>query len=386
MFTQVLFGSGGLVLGALITFAVMARKNADLGTRLELAEERHNQEQDYLKRVERQFEAAFHNLAQGILDDKTQAMINHNSKQMQNLLDPLREHLKDFQSKVEITHKESMSKISSLEQISISMSTEAQRLSSALKGDVKKQGEWGKIVLDRVLESSGLRKGLEFMHKETDGKQGHVIIILPENRHLIIDSSVSVLAYDQFLDSSTPEEQKQAEQTLVQNFRNHIDTLGAVRQHEKLDNESADFILMFIPVEPAYMLALQTEPELFQYAWQRKVIPITATTLMATLWIIANIWQQARQTANALEIAEKGGALYDQFVGFVSSLREVGHHLKLSQGAYNSALNRLKTGPGNLINRAEDLRSLGVGATKSLDPRLIFEAEQEEQTIQRHEE
>ncbi len=150
MFTQVLFGSGGLVLGALITFAVMARKNADLGTRLELAEERHNQEQDYLKRVERQFEAAFHNLAQGILDDKTQAMINHNSKQMQNLLDPLREHLKDFQSKVEITHKESMSKISSLEQISISMSTEAQRLSSALKGDVKKQGEWGKIVLDRV--------------------------------------------------------------------------------------------------------------------------------------------------------------------------------------------------------------------------------------------
>jgi len=386
MFTQVLFGSGGLVLGALITFAVMARKNADLGTRLELAEERHNQEQDYLKRVERQFEAAFHNLAQGILDDKTQAMINHNSKQMQNLLDPLREHLKDFQSKVEITHKESMSKISSLEQISISMSTEAQRLSSALKGDVKKQGEWGKIVLDRVLESSGLRKGLEFMHKETDGKQGHVIIILPENRHLIIDSSVSVLAYDQFLDSSTPEEQKQAEQTLVQNFRNHIDTLGAVRQHEKLDNESADFILMFIPVEPAYMLALQTDPELFQYAWQRKVIPITATTLMATLWIIANIWQQARQTANALEIAEKGGALYDQFVGFVSSLREVGHHLKLSQGAYNSALNRLKTGPGNLINRAEDLRSLGVGATKSLDPRLIFEAEQEEQTIQRHEE
>lgn len=386
MFTQVLFGSGGLVLGALITFAVMARKNADLGTRLELAEERHNQEQDYLKRVERQFEAAFHNLAQGILDDKTQAMINHNSKQMQNLLDPLREHLKDFQSKVEITHKESMNKISSLEQISISMSTEAQRLSSALKGDVKKQGEWGKIVLDRVLESSGLRKGLEFMHKETDGKQGHVIIILPENRHLIIDSSVSVLAYDQFLDSSTPEEQKQAEQTLVQNFRNHIDTLGAVRQHEKLDNESADFILMFIPVEPAYMLALQTDPELFQYAWQRKVIPITATTLMATLWIIANIWQQARQTANALEIAEKGGALYDQFVGFVSSLREVGHHLKLSQGAYNSALNRLKTGPGNLINRAEDLRSLGVGATKSLDPRLIFEAEQEEQTIQRHEE
>ncbi|HHU61931.1 MAG TPA: DNA recombination protein RmuC [Natronincola sp.] len=386
MFTQVLFGSGGLVLGALITFAVMARKNADLGTRLELAEERHNQEQDYLKRVERQFEAAFHNLAQGILDDKTQAMINHNSKQMQNLLDPLREHIKDFQSKVEITHKESMNKISSLEQISISMSTEAQRLSSALKGDVKKQGEWGKIVLDRVLESSGLRKGLEFMHKETDGKQGHVIIILPENRHLIIDSSVSVLAYDQFLDSSTPEEQKQAEQTLVQNFRNHIDTLGAVRQHEKLDNESADFILMFIPVEPAYMLALQTDPELFQYAWQRKVIPITATTLMATLWIIANIWQQARQTANALEIAEKGGALYDQFVGFVSSLREVGHHLKLSQGAYNSALNRLKTGPGNLINRAEDLRSLGVGATKSLDPRLIFEAEQEEQTIQRHEE
>ncbi|MDI9414285.1 MAG: DNA recombination protein RmuC [Bacillota bacterium] len=386
MFTQVLFGSGGLVLGALITFAVMARKNADLRTRLELAEERHNQEQDYLKRVERQFEAAFHNLAQGILDDKTQAMINHNSKQMQNLLDPLREHLKDFQSKVEITHKESMNKISSLEQISISMSTEAQRLSSALKGDIKKQGEWGKIVLDRVLESSGLRKGLEFMHKETDGKQGHVIIILPENRHLIIDSSVSVLAYDQFLDSSTPEEQKQAEQTLVQNFRNHIDTLGAVRQHEKLDNESADFILMFIPVEPAYMLALQTDPELFQYAWQRKVIPITATTLMATLWIIANIWQQARQTANALEIAEKGGALYDQFVGFVSSLREVGHHLKLSQGAYNSALNRLKTGPGNLINRAEDLRSLGVGATKSLDPRLIFEAEQEEQTIQRHEE
>lgn len=385
MITQILFGVGGLIFGALITFAIMIRQNVGLQTRLELAEERHSQELEYLKRIERQFEAAFHNLAQGILDDKTQAMINQNSKQMQNILDPLREHLKEFQSKVETTHRESMSKINSLEEVSIAMSVEAQRLSTALRGDMKKQGEWGKIVLDRVLESSGLRKGHDFIYKETDGKHSHVIINLPEKRHLIIDSSVSIVAYDEFMDSEDSENQKQAKQNLIQTFNKHIDALGSKRQHEKLDNELADFILMFIPVEPAYMLALQTDPDLFQHAWERKVIPITATTLMATLWIIANIWQQARQTANALEIAEKGGALYDQFVGFVSSLREVGHHIKLSQGAYDSALNRLKTGPGNLINRAEDLRALGVGATKSLDPRLIFDAEQDERTITKSE-
>mgnify|MGYP000886526288 CR=1 FL=1 len=376
-------------LGGLLTYAIMLRRTTKLQTQLEQEQARRIQEQAYLQEIEGQFQAAFQNLAQEILDTKAQAMVTQNNQQMQALLEPLRQRLVEFQNKVESTHRESMIKIGSLEQVGLSMSAEAQRLTTALKGEVKTQGDWGEIILERILEASGLRKGQEYvlqgvgldLRSESGTKiRPDVVILLPEERHLIIDSKVSLVAYEKYVNSQDPEEQKQLEKELVRSLKNHVDGLKARHYQGQTGINSPDFVLLFMPLEPAYASALQADPDLFQYAWDRKIIITTPTTLMATLWIIANIWQQEHQTANALEIARQGGALYDKFVGFVDSLEEVGRHLNRSQQAYDQAFKQLKTGRGNLVNRAENLRSLGVTTSKNLDPKLVEEAEESNTT------
>lgn len=379
----------GLILsflvGALLTYTIMIRRNAKLQAQLEQAQERRLEEQAYLQEIEGQFQAAFQNLAQEILDTKAQAMVSQNNQQMQALLEPLRQRLVEFQDKVENTHRESMIKIGTLEQVGLSMSAEAQRLTTALKGEVKTQGDWGEIILERILEASGLREGQEYviqgvgldLRSEAGTKiRPDVVIMLPENRQLIIDSKVSLVAYEKHVNSQDPSEQKQLEKELVRSLKNHVDGLKSRHYQGQKSINSPDFVLLFMPLEPAYALALGADPDLFQYAWNQKVIITTPTTLMATLWIIANMWQQAQQTANALEIARQGGALYDKFVGFVDSLAEIGRHLQHSQEAYDKAFKQLKTGKGNLVNRAENLRSLGVTTSKTLDSQLIEEAEE----------
>lgn len=371
--------------GGLLTYTIMFRRTARLQVQLEQTQEQRLKEQAYLQEIEGQFQAAFQNLAQEILDVKAQTMVSQNNQQLQALLEPLRQRLVEFQDKVETTHRESMIKIGSLEQVGLSMSAEAQRLTTALKGEVKTQGDWGEVILERILEASGLRAGHEYVLQGVglDLRSGtgtkirpDVVIVLPEDRHLIIDSKVSLVAYEKYVHSQDPSEQRQLEKELVRSLKNHVDGLKSRHYQGQAGINSPDFVLLFMPLEPAYALALQADPDLFQYAWDRKIIITTPTTLMATLWIISNIWQQEHQTANALEIARQGGALYDKFVGFVDSLQEVGRHLNRSQQAYDQAFNQLKTGRGNLINRAENLRSLGVTASKSLDPKLVEEAEE----------
>ena len=268
------------------------------------------------------------------------------------------------------------------------MSAEAQRLATALKGEVKTQGDWGETILQRILEASGLREGHEFvlqgegldLRSATGTKiRPDVVIILPEERHLIIDSKVSLVAYERHLASQDVSEQKVLAKELVRSVKAHIDGLRERHYQKQTGINSPDFVILFMPLEPAYALALQSEPSLFQYAWDRKIVLTTPTTLMATLWIIANIWQQAQQTQNALEIARQGGALYDKFVGFVSSLEDVGRHLERSQNAYNQAFNQLKTGKGNLVSRAESLRNLGLATTKSLADKLVSEAQEDDE-------
>lgn len=379
----VLTALAGLLLGILLTYAFMVRRQAALQAQLKLEEERRVQEQSYLQGVQEEFRAAFQNLAQEILETKTASLTAQNYQQIQSLLEPLRQRIVEFQEKVETTHRESMIKIGSLEQVGLAMSAEAQRLAVALKGEVKTQGDWGEMILSRILEASGLREGFEYvlqgegldLRSERGTKiRPDVVVILPENRHLIIDSKVSLTAYERHAASSDPKEQQALEKDLVRSVKNHIDGLSARHYQGQAGINSPDFVILFMPLEPAYALALQAEPGLFQYAWERKVVLTTPTTLMATLWIIANIWQQAQQTANALEIARQGGALYDKFVGFVSSLEEVGRHLERCQNSYSQAFNQLRTGRGNLVSRAENLRSLGIAASKSLDPKLVDEA------------
>lgn len=374
----------GFIAGILLTYAVLIRGQSRLEAELKAKQEQHRQEQEYLKNVEGQFKDAFQNLAQEILETKASVMTNQNQKELQGLLEPLRQRLVEFQDRVESTHRESMIKIGSLEQVGLGMSKEAQRLTAALKGEVKTQGDWGEMILERILEVSGLREGHEFvlqgegldLRSEVGTKiRPDVVILLPENRRLIIDSKVSLVAYERYTASEDQTTQKQLEKDLVRSLKAHIDGLKDRHYQKQAGLNSPDFVLLFMPLEPAYILALQAEPSLFQYAWNAKVVLTTPTTLMATLWIIANIWQQAQQNANALEIARQGGALYDKFVGFMSSLEEVGRHLERSQAAYGQAFNQLKSGRGNLITRAENLRALGVNPSKSLDAKLVESAE-----------
>lgn len=381
---------GGLLLGILLIYALMGRRYTLLQAKLEAAEERRKQEQSYLQSIEQQFQASFQNLAQEILEAKAKTMTNQNHEQLQTILEPLRERLFEFQRKVEHTHLESMIKIGSLEQLGLAMSKEAQRLATALKGEVKTQGDWGEMILERILEASGLREGHEYILQgaglELRSEGGtkirpDVVIVLPENRHLIIDSKVSLVAYEKFLASEEPNERKQQEKELIRSLKNHIDGLRSRYYDQQKALHSPDFVFLFMPLEPAYAVALQAEPGLFQYAWERKIVVTTPTTLMATLWIVANIWQQAQQTANALEIARQGGALYDKFVGFVASLEDVGKNLERAQNVYEQAHKQLSSGRGNLVSRAENLRSLGVNTTKNLPAHLLEETAEEEQLV-----
>lgn len=371
------------LIGVLSTYAIMVKRQTRLQAQLELVEQSRLEEKQYLTQVEGQFQATFQNLAQEILETKSSALTSHNQQQIHSLLEPLRLRLGEFQQQVETTHRESMIKIGSLEKVGLTMSAEAQRLATALKGEVKTQGNWGEMILQRILEASGLREGQEFVLQGKDldlrSEAGNkirpdVVILLPEERHLIIDAKVSLVSYERYLASEDPAERGLLEKELVRSVKSHVDGLKNRYYQKQTGISSPDFVLLFMPLEPAYALALQADPGLFQYAWDRNVIVTTPTTLMATLWIIANIWQQEHQTANALEIARQGGALYDKFVGFVDSLEDLGRLLERSQNTYKQALNQLKSGRGNLINRAENLRSLGVATTKSLRTELIQEA------------
>ena len=389
MITHLVAAAAGLALGFFIAYILLFRRQAVLQAQLQVYQEQRAQEQAYLETIEQEFRDGFQNLAQEILEAKASSLSTQAHQQLQSLLDPLRQRLVEFQERIEATHRESMIKIGTLEQVGLSMSAEAQRLAKALKGEVKTQGDWGEMILSRILEASGLREGREYvlqgagldLRSEKGTKiRPDVVVILPEERHLIIDSKVSLVAYERHAASQDPEEQKALEKDLVRSVKSHIDGLSERHYQGQSGVNSPDFVLLFMPLEPAYALALQAEPELFQYAWDRKVVLTTPTTLMATLWIIANIWQQAQQTANALEIARQGGALYDKFVGFVATLEEVGRHLERCQGAYQQAFNQLKTGRGNLISRAENLRSLGAAASKALDSKLTAAAAESEET------
>ena len=378
---------GAFFIGALVTYAVMIKRQARLQAKLDLVEQARMEEKQYLTKVEGEFQAAFQNLAQEVLESKASSLTSTNQQQVQSLLEPLRHRLVEFQQQVENTHRESMIKIGSLEQVGLAMSAEAKRLTTALKGEVKTQGDWGEMILTRILEASGLREGQEFtlqgegfdLRSESGTKiRPDAVIVLPENRHLIVDAKVSLVAYDRYLGAEDPAERELCQKDVVRSVKAHVEGLKSRYYQKKSGVNSPDFVVLFMPLEPAYALALQSDPDLFQYAWDRKVVVTTPTTLMATLWIIANLWQQEHQTANALEIARQGGALYDKFVGFADSLGDLGRLLERSQTAYNQAFNQLKSGRGNLITRAENLRSLGVNTSKSLDAKLVQAAEEDD--------
>ena len=325
----------------------------------------------------------FKNLANEILEDKSRKFTEHNALQLDLLLKPLQTKLTEFKEQVSHSYDQEArerfalkNEIERLANLNIKMSDEARSLTNALKGDSKIQGNWGELVLESILESSGLRKGEEYLvqdsHAQADGGrlQPDVIVKLPEGRHLIIDSKVSITAYARHTEASDNAIAEQELLAHIQSIRQHIQGLSAKNYTGIADLSTVDFVLMFIPIEPAFLSALKAAPNLYQDALSKNIILVCPSTLMATLRTVAHLWRQDQQNKNAMEIARQCANLYDKFVGFVEDLEQIGKRLDQAQSSYHDAFNKLKSGKGNLIKAAERVKELGVKPSKMIASHL----------------
>lgn len=343
-----------------------------------------NDQKKEVSNLQEKFYLEFKNLANEIFDDKSKKFTDQNKVNLDEILAPLKEKIVSFEKKIDVANKESLSwnaslkeQIHSLKELNQQITKEAENLTKALKGDTKSQGSWGEFILESILEKSGLEKEREFFIQQSlvseNGKrlQPDVIIKLPESKHIIIDAKVSLVAYERYFNAE--DEQKKSEELKyhLQSIKNHIKNLSAKNYQQLYGVKSLDFVLLFIPVEPAFSLAIQHDVNLFNEAFERNIVIVSPSTLLATLRTIASIWRQEYQNRNALEIAKQGGDLYDKFVGFVEDLQDLGQRINTTQDTYHKAMNKLSEGRGNLINRAEKIKKLGANAGKSLPLDLI---------------
>jgi DNA recombination protein RmuC len=326
----------------------------------------------------------FKNLANEILEDKSKRFTEQNVANLDALLKPLQTKLSEFKEQVNASYGNEArerfalkGEIERLANLNLRMSDETRSLTQALKGDSKVQGNWGELVLESILESSGLRKGEEYLvqdsHTQTDGSrlQPDVVVKLPEGRSLVVDSKVSITAYSRHAEATDPTISEQELAAHIQSIRQHIQGLSSKNYSSLYGIGSVDFVLMFVPIEPAFLLALKTAPNLYQEALAKNIVLVCPSTLMATLRTVAHLWRQDHQNRNALEIAKQCGTLYDKFVGFVDDLEKLGQRLDQAQTSYHDAFNKLKSGKGNLIRTAEKVRELGVKPSKNLSAALI---------------
>jgi len=340
-----------------------------------------------MEELQKKFTTEFENIANKILEKNSEKFTAANQKNIGEVLNPLKEKIQLFEKKVEDTYQKGLkdqtdlkAELKKLYDLNNKISEEANNLTKALKGDVKKQGNWGEVVLDRILERSGLNEGEQGYQKQfsdiaEDGKriQPDVVINLPDNKHIIVDSKVSLIAYDRAVNAENEEDRQRHLKEHLLSLRQHIKGLSEKHYQTAPKLNSPDFVLLFIPIEASFSVAIQEDQELFSYAWDQKVVMVSPSTLLATLRTISSIWQQENQTRNALEIAKQGGALYDKFVGFISDMENIGKNLDTTRKTYDAALNKLHTGAGNLVRRAENIKKLGAKATKELPRNLLDE-------------
>lgn len=337
-------------------------------------------------KLEEQFVHRFQNLANEILEDKSRRFTETNKSNIGEMLKPLGENIEKFRQRIEVesTARQLLEKeIERLYQMNNRLSSEANNLASALRGNNKMQGDWGEMILSTLLESSGLQKGIHFTIQESfRNEQGgnsrpDVVLNLPDNKRMVIDSKVSLKSYADYVAAEDKAASDIALAAHIQSVRSHINELGA-KEYQKLA-DSLDFVIMFIPTEPALLVALQSDPKLWSDAYARKVILSSPTNLFAILKIVDDLWRRDSQDRNALEIARLGGALYDKFVGFAENFVAVGDALSKTEKLYNTSLGQLNQGKGNLVSRAERLRELGVKTSKKM-PRALetFDSEDQE--------
>lgn len=366
---------------------VAARQETELKNIREKLESQKEEVAELHARMTEQFK----NLANEILDEKSKKFTDQNRTQIDQILKPLGEKLKDFEKKVEETYEKEMRdktslgmQIKQLVELNQKMSEDAQNLTKALKGDAKTQGNWGEVVLERILERSGLTKGQEYETQfSAKGEEGNrlqpdVVIHLPDEKYLVVDAKVSLTAYERYSSSADADGQKQFLREHIQSIKNHVKSLSG-KNYASLFEKSPDFVLMFIPIEPAFGLAMINDPSVYNDAFDQKIVIVSPSTLLATLATIKNIWKYEYQNQNAQKIATEGANLYDKFVGFVSDLEEIGARLSKVQESHDNAMNKLSTGRGNLIGRAEKMRGMGLSTKKSLPAHLSDDGEDEEE-------
>jgi len=345
-----------------------------------LLEKLENQKAE-IENIQKRLTAEFENIANKIMKERSDEFSVSNHKNISEILNPLKQKISDFEKKVEDTYdKELRDKISlreevrKLTELNTRVSEEANNLTKALKGDVKKQGNWGEVILERVLERSGLTKGQEYEREEVvEGADANVqrpdvIIHLPDNKHVIIDSKVSLVAYERFITADNDEIQVRNLKEHINSLRNHVKYLSEKNYQNALNINTPDFVMMFVPIEASFSVAVQGDSELFSYAWERKIVIVSPTTLLATLRTISSIWKQENQTKNAQEIARLSGTLYDKFIGFTEDMLKIKLNIDRTSTAYDDAVKKMRDGNGNIIRTAEKIKELGAktGNNKSL--------------------
>ena len=333
----------------------------------------------------------FKNLANEILEEKSKRFAEQNQQNLDILLKPLQEKLTDFRKQVDDTYQSEARERFALKQeveklagLNLRMTDETRALTNALKGESKTQGDWGELVLETILENSGLRKGEEYLVQDTqtisDGSrlQPDVVIRLPESKHLVIDSKVSITAYTRYIQADDDSIKTAELNSHVLSIKQHIQGLSAKNYQDLYGVGSIDFVLMFIPIEPAFLAAMRHAPDIYQEALKKNIVIVCPSTLLATVRTVAHLWRQEHQNRNAQEIARQCASLYDKFVGFVEDLDKVGQRLEQAQISYSDAVGKLKTGRGNLIRTAENVKKLGVKPNKSLPSKLTDVADDDE--------
>jgi DNA recombination protein RmuC len=367
------------------------RKNEELNNRIARAEtenkilieklETHKKE---LEEIQKKFTTEFENIANKILKQNSQEFTSVNQKNIGDILNPLKEKILNFEKKVEDTYQKGIkdqtdlkAELKKLYDLNSKISEEANNLTRALKSDSKKQGNWGEVILERVLERSGLVKGQEYDTQVTARNESgemlrpDVIVRLPENKHIIIDSKVSLVAYEAYINNENQDLRDGYLKQHIDSIKNHVKGLSEKNYTNASLFDTPDFVLLFMPIESAFSAAIQADVDLFNFAWEKKIVMVSPTTLLATLRTVASIWKHEKQTQNAMEIASQGGALYDKFVGFLKDLEDLGLQIGRVSKTYDEAKNKLSDGRGNIIRQVEALKKLGAKTTKSIPDKFL---------------
>lgn len=362
-------------------------QNSTLKANYHNIQQKLDEQKGELGNLQQKFSVEFKNLANEIFEEKSKKFTDQNKTNLNELLTPLGQKIQDFEKKVEQTNKESLERSTALREqiiglrdLNTRMTKETENLTKALKGDAKMQGNWGEMILERILEKSGLVKDREYIVQETLHSEAgrrlrpDVIIKLPDNKNLVVDAKASLVAYEKYMNSDDEIEKAQHLKAHILSVKAHVKGLAEKNYHQLFDGGSLDYVLMFVPIESAFSLIVQHGGELYNDAHEKSIIIVSPATLIATLRTVSSIWKHEYQNKNALEIARQGGALYDKFKAFVDDLIEVGKSLDKSKEQYGFAMNKLVEGKDNLIRKTERLKELGSKTTKSMDDKLLHRA------------